>query len=164
MKIDLFQFKNKNEAKGILKTLQAIHERIPSKKYWIQGGEEAEIMKEVEDKFGNYVEERTGEYQYCLIGAEKDANGPHEMRTAEMICLEIATLFPARTSPLDEMYDIEHFVNVMAGKAEVSIEVDFSADAYNIIPAFNDHHETQYKDVIKVIKAAQKRCEAFLAA
>jgi hypothetical protein len=128
---------NKTEARGIRKVYQGMLELLDSPKKWIQGD------------FTGYDDD-TGTNQYCLIAAADEADGGWQ---------ETAEAFMYFTPPSG--WEFTGFDPEEYGRVSIGNLPDIGrSEAIN----FNDSEVTEYKDVVKWLRALIKKTDKIIAA
>jgi hypothetical protein len=129
---------NKTEARGIRKVYQGMLELLDSPTKWIKG------------EFTNYDDD-TGTNQYCLIGAADEVDGKWQ-ETAEAFMY----FNPPSGWEFKEI-DPDDYLN-----GEISID-GLKATGRDEAIGFNDAKFTQYKDVVKWLRALIKKTDKIIA-
>lgn len=126
------------ERKAAIQTLDTMKKLFKGGRRWIQGSEKDEVY----DDDG----EDTGEYNYCLIGAAREADGVGE----ELATLLLAMLLKEEAS---DALSYERDMSQPLVDDNNDIDEDYVAD---IIMTYNDMRERQYKDISKAIDKAKR--------
>lgn len=119
------------ERKAALQTLDTIKRLFKGGKRWIQNEEKQ-------------LDEDSGEYGYCLIGAAREADGAGE----ELAVLLLAALLKTEVVELDYEYTSDTPLMV-----DDKLNEDYTE---SIITAYNDAHNRKYQDISRAIDKAKK--------
>lgn len=122
----------KTERVGVKKTLEKILAKLRNPKNWVQ--EKLEIKNE-----------ETGEFQYCLIGAVQNVDGPYENLTQAYMLIN---------PPKGWEFDLDSGISEIVNGGKLS---DFVNELEEEITEFNDHGRTTHKEIITYLKQLIKK-------
>lgn len=122
----------KTERVGVKKTLEKILAKLRNPKNWVQ--EELEIKNE-----------ETGEFQYCLLGAVQNVDGPYENLTQAYMLMN---------PPKGWEFDLDNGISEIVNGGNLS---DFVNELGEEIAEFNDHRRTTHKEIITYLKQLIKK-------
>jgi hypothetical protein len=126
---------NKTEARGIRKVYQGMLELLDSPTKWIKG------------EFTNYDDD-TGTNQYCLIGAADEVDGKWQEISEAFMYFNPPSGWEFREIDSDDFLDDSDGLKATARSEAIS---------------FNDAKVTQYKDVVKWLRALIKKTDKIIA-